>query len=692
MANENIKLTIDVDVKKSNEDVKKLNKNLDETGKSTKKTNKSTGDLGSNLLKMGGIIAGAAGSMKLFQTILSSTQRSGDALAAAIAGVKGGLDNVIQTIAGGNWWDVVDAFTKGYAAAHNYAIALDEIADVERSITIEGAKTLTEIARLQLEMEKYKADPKKQQEIANQIIALEDKLLADQIDINAQKKEAFVQNLKDGKDYRDEDVELMEKYISDYGDLTSKQLEKAREFEAAKIAFEAAEYAYTGEAQDESINQSYMDRKKAFEDLTASLTEDELAWAEFYVNNESDLTDELRDFYKDLEIEKANLETQSLKRQKTTITKQVAAEERQKNERIKNHKTLAEGLVENIKVLEAEREEMVLKGESIEDITFKINQLRKAQEKMNDAIRIAETGGIGVAVVEDVAEVEDDLDFTDDIPDEGESPLEKRSVEEAEYIQWLNETSSEGKLEILRNEQAMIDELLAEGRISEEVAAERSKEIAMEVSQTKIAKAQMALGAMKGMLNAWSNFQNAKMKEELKNAGDDEKKKDAIRKEYGEKKKTAAIIGAIIDAASAVLGTLASVPGPAGWVMAAVTSAMAAVQIATISKQKYAQGGVLQGPSHAQGGILTPFGELEGGEGVINASSMSVPSIRNIASAANVAGGGKDFSTGDGGVKLSPESISQIVNGYNNKRVFVSETDISETQDRVAVMEESASL
>lgn len=50
------------------------------------------------------------------------------------------------------------------------------------------------------------------------------------------------------------------------------------------------------------------------------------------------------------------------------------------------------------------------------------------------------------------------------------------------------------------------------------------------------------------------------------------------------------------------------------------------------------QGGVLQGPTHAMGGITTPFGELEGGEYVVNRAStmMMRPTLDRI----NALGGG----------------------------------------------------
>jgi hypothetical protein len=51
-----------------------------------------------------------------------------------------------------------------------------------------------------------------------------------------------------------------------------------------------------------------------------------------------------------------------------------------------------------------------------------------------------------------------------------------------------------------------------------------------------------------------------------------------------------------------------------------------------LGPSKFEKGGVLRGPSHAQGGILTPFGELEGGEFVVNkfATQSFLPMLEAI--------------------------------------------------------------
>jgi hypothetical protein len=171
-------------------------------------------------------------------------------------------------------------------------------------------------------------------------------------------------------------------------------------------------------------------------------------------------------------------------------------------------------------------------------------------------------------------------------------------------------------------------------------------------------------------------------------------KKDSIA--YKSIASAKALVSTYQAAQTAYAGGVATipVPAPAGIALGVALAGLAIVSglanVAAINNVKFEQGGILAGNSHLAGGIQTPYGELEGGEGVVNKLAMSNPSLRNMASAANV--GGKDFSTGDGSIKLSPESIEMIVGGYNDKQVYVSENDITETQNRVSVIENESIL
>lgn len=161
---------------------------------------------------------------------------------------------------------------------------------------------------------------------------------------------------------------------------------------------------------------------------------------------------------------------------------------------------------------------------------------------------------------------------------------------------------------------------------------------------------------------------------------------------------------ATYQSATAAYKALAGIPivGPTlGFVAAglAVTSGLLNVSKIASTKTTYAKGGLLQGASHAQGGIKTPFGELEGGEAVINkrSTSMFAPLLSRI----NEAGGGRKFANGGIlGTSAQPESLfdyemfasktAEAVSSLPNPIVGVDE--ISSVSNKVNVIETQASL
>ena len=177
--------------------------------------------------------------------------------------------------------------------------------------------------------------------------------------------------------------------------------------------------------------------------------------------------------------------------------------------------------------------------------------------------------------------------------------------------------------------------------------------------------------------------------------------------------KAVAVAQATIDTYSSAVSAFNSLSGIpiVGPVLGGIAAAAAVASgIATVSKivstpkpqvptATFARGGLLQGASHSQGGIQTRFGELEGGEAVINkrSTSMFAPLLSSI----NQAGGGRKFANGGIlGQSAQPESLfdyemfaektSQAVASLPNPIVGVDE--ISSVSNKVDVIEQNASL
>ena len=127
--------------------------------------------------------------------------------------------------------------------------------------------------------------------------------------------------------------------------------------------------------------------------------------------------------------------------------------------------------------------------------------------------------------------------------------------------------------------------------------------------------------------------------------------------------------------------------------------ATGAAQAAKVAGVKFAQGGILDGASHAQGGIQTRFGELEGGEAIINKRSTAM--FAPLLSSLNEAGGGRRFAQGgilgQSGQPSSFIDYDMLANKVAEANLslpapVVGVDEISSVSNKVNVIEEQASL
>jgi hypothetical protein len=195
--------------------------------------------------------------------------------------------------------------------------------------------------------------------------------------------------------------------------------------------------------------------------------------------------------------------------------------------------------------------------------------------------------------------------------------------------------------------------------IQEQKAADHQKEIdRIEAErQTRLAANQERLESASQIIGAVASLNNAALATDLKNAGDNEKVKEKLRKASFEREKKLNIAMALVNGAQAQMSILAQTPKADFGIATAIAMAAAAVttiaQIAAIKATTYQGGG-----SPATPETTTPRPDGAG--------------------------------AGGGGASITPVSNTSTILG--TQQVYVTETDITETQNNVSVIEESATF
>ena len=179
-----------------------------------------------------------------------------------------------------------------------------------------------------------------------------------------------------------------------------------------------------------------------------------------------------------------------------------------------------------------------------------------------------------------------------------------------------------------------------------------------DIADAKQAQREKDFESAKQVVGMLSSINDMALQNDLKNAGNNEALKEKLRKASFEREKKLNIAMALVNGAQAQMSILAQTPKADFGIATAIAMAAAAVttiaQIAAIKATSY-----------------------QGGGSPAASESASVPS----AGGAGAAGGG---------AAISPVSNTSTILG--NQQVFVTETDITETQNNVSVIEESATF
>ena len=177
--------------------------------------------------------------------------------------------------------------------------------------------------------------------------------------------------------------------------------------------------------------------------------------------------------------------------------------------------------------------------------------------------------------------------------------------------------------------QAMLDAKAKEvaGVISADDEMAKNAAAAEDEKQAKI---QATFDLANRLTSTFTQLFATQKAKELSMVGDNAEKRAEIEKKFAQKEQFLSISQAIIDGASSILKTKASLGMPLAIPFMIADAAITAAQIGIMASRKFAEGGsgllddsggILQGQSHAQGGVdLGAIGEAERGEyfGIIN--------------------------------------------------------------------------
>lgn len=205
--------------------------------------------------------------------------------------------------------------------------------------------------------------------------------------------------------------------------------------------------------------------------------------------------------------------------------------------------------------------------------------------------------------------------------------------------------------------------------------ADRRIEIEEEERLAKLDAISKGFDDARRVADALQNISEAVFAGRLKNVQKGSAEEEKLLKKQFQFNKAFQLANALMDGAKAAIASLAQspvaigpLPNPAGIASLALVGITTAATVAKILATKYEpsgggssgggqaeapiqskfeRGGLLQGRKHAEGGMMTPFGELEGGEYVINRSATSafLPLLNAINGMGNGSGAPNNMSS-----------------------------------------------
>ena len=254
---------------------KGINKAKKKTEELKKTTQKVSGAI-KQAMSFVGIGLGIAAVMKGVKDSINSVQSSGDNFHNTMEAAKEATNALFQSIATLSFGDLIDNLKNAARAGREYAEALDDVSDRQRSITISSKETELAIKKLESQLTNLNLTKKARQKIVDEVNRLTLEQFYKEEKLANQRLEAEKRRLKSKHNLSKEEVSLLINYIKNYQDLTK------AEHDGIGVAIKAyKEYERVQKGREEQSAWQRADRRRtesAWDDAKKDLSEQELAY------------------------------------------------------------------------------------------------------------------------------------------------------------------------------------------------------------------------------------------------------------------------------------------------------------------------------------------------------------------------------------------------------------------------------
>ena len=558
-------------------------------------------------------------------------------------------------------------------------------------------------------------------------------------------KESIVAATKDidkvGQEAADKEKERLEQLKKDKEE--EKQKRKEASDAAIKEAADKKKAAQDTINDNESVKQSEEElarvKVKASEDEVQALKDKQSAQDIDYQRELKRINDLIKletvgsSEYKRLVVERNNLEKGYLEN-KATNTKDL---NKLNEDRINNEKELNDKITElKISLIKDE------KDRDIASIQDKLRRDLETLEKDKAFIIKGETEKESIRQLYRDQATQAEQKVKDDATKKEEDERLKKLDDDLKFLQIKSESTRSGTKQYYdiqreiqtKAEQREIEDL----KISDDFKALKKEEqearlLAIKEKYLKMSKdlnmqeilayADMAskiMGIGTQITSVLGAMYENKMNKELKDAGDNQEKQEAIKKKYFEKNKKLQIANAYIQmfqSAISAFASLASIPvvGPVlGGIAAGAALLLGRENIKNIKAQtyegsgggggtaaaaaapppapnlgkNYADGGMINGPRHAGGGVMI---NAEGGEAVMTRGAVTM--FAPLLSAMNQMGGGTSFSQGASGqAGYDNPRVTETITQPQIIKTYVVSSDMTSEQEKSARLKDLSTL